>query len=83
MKRYPVFSLLGARHDFHVLCIFLILQKFHTKFLFLAVLLNSLGKLCRLRIFFPEQFKTILKQNMEQMEESFMLLALLTMCLSD
>ena len=44
---------------------------------FLAVLLNSEGKLCRLSYciyIFRSSSKTILKQNMEQMEETFMLL---------
>ena len=55
-------------------------------FFFLAVLLNSLGKLCRLSncmYISLNSSKTILKQTMEQMEESLMLLALLTMYLSD
>ena len=84
-KRYSAFSLLEARYNFHVF-IFLTLQKFHIKFLFLAVLLNSLCKLCCLSYCMYislNAFKTTLKQNMKQMEESFMLLALLTMCLSD
>ena len=56
------------------------------KFLFLAVWLTSVGKLCRssyCMYIYLNSYETILKQNMEQMEETFMLLASLTMCLSD
>ena len=56
------------------------------KFLFLAALPNSVGKLCRssyCMYISLNSSETILKQNMEQTEEAFMLLALLTMCLSD
>ena len=47
------------------------------KFSFSAVLLNSVGKLCRLSycMYIPQNSsKTILKRNMKQMEETFMLL---------
>ena len=55
-------------------------------FLFLAVLLNSAGKICGLSYCMHISLsisKSILKQNREKIEETFMLLALLTMCLSD
>ena len=56
------------------------------KFLFLAALPNSVGKLCRssyCMYISLNSSETILKQNMEQTEEAFMLLALLTISLSD
>ena len=84
-KRSPVFSLLGACHNFHVT-----MHPFNNltlaKFLFLAVLLNSAGKIGRLSdcmYISLNGSETILKQIMETMEETFMLLALLTMLLSD
>ena len=63
-------------------CISLIISNLIlAKFSLLVVLLNSLGKLCRLSYCLYislNSSKTILKQNMEKMEETFTLLALLT-----
>ena len=53
-KRYPVFSLLGARYNFHqVAYLFnsaevLVSNLTLAKFLFLAVLLNLANEFCRL-----------------------------------
>ena len=60
-KQYPVFSLIGAGHNFHVTINLFNSEKFNIKyrnlivsnltlatFLFLSVLHNSVGKLCRL-----------------------------------
>ena len=69
MKRHPVFSLLGTLHKIIIFYLFNSAEIC----LFLAVLLSSVGKLCRLSFFmyiFQNSSKTILKQNMEQMEET-------------
>ena len=69
MKRQLVFFLLGARHNFNVIFYLFNLQRFNTKFLFLAVLLNLVGKLCRLSYCMYislNSSKTILKENMEK-----------------
>ena len=89
-KRCPIISLLGILQNFHVtIYMFLTLHNFNSKqlakFSFLAVLLNSAYELCRLSYCMYislKNSKTTLKQNMEHMGETFMLLALLTTCLS-
>ena len=75
MKRYPVFSLLGASHSFHVTIYPFVQQKFKSKqfrILFLAVLLTLGRKLCRLSYCMYislNSSEAILKQNMEQMKK--------------
>ena len=53
---------------------------------YITITINSVVKFCRLsyRMYiFQNSSKTILKHNMDQMEETFMLLELLTTCLSN